>query len=113
MSMTRKRLISILLCILLIVTVMEMSVFALGPDSEWTVAQQYPEAPEVGQSIPTLEASEPAAMEARQTDNAEAGQSGAPTAEVAEAEASASGETQSPDGGETQAPGDAPAALAA
>ena len=110
MSMTRKRLISILLCILLIVTVMEMSVFALGPDSEWTVAQQYPEAPEVGQSIPTLEASEPAAMEPRQTEDADAGQNSTPTVGAAETEAPASGETQSPDGGETQAPGDAPAA---
>ena len=50
--MKLKRLLTILLCIVLVVTIQEMSVFALGPDSQWTVAQLFPEAPEAGQAIP-------------------------------------------------------------
>ena len=64
--MKLKRILSVLMCIALIVTVLEMSVFALGPDSEWAVAQLFPEAPEAGQTIPDPE---PAASE---TDAAEA-----------------------------------------
>ena len=51
-AMKFKRLISIIICIVLVVTIQEMSVLALGPDSEWTVAQIAPAAPENGPVIP-------------------------------------------------------------